>query len=79
LLHRSLPHRCFSTIIMANSKLWDKHQHALVSGDIVVGNQFVRSGCYLVNPPLEFGGYEVTTLLPTPPTIMETSCVSFLM
>ena len=48
---------------MANSKLWDKHQRALVSRDIVVGGQFVRSGRYLVNPPLKSGGYEVTTLL----------------
>ncbi len=28
-----------------------------------VGGQFVRSGRYLVNPPLKSGGYEVTTLL----------------
>ena len=28
-----------------------------------VGDQFVRSGRYLVNPPLEFGGYKVATPL----------------
>jgi len=48
---------------MANPDRGKPNSVISVSGDIEVGDQFVRSGRYLVNPPLEFGGCEVTTLL----------------